>query len=95
MNIFTDREKLIAGLNALTGVDFKEAENLERRRGNMIPVINFSTSFQVRLAAMALKTTPQELERLPMKQLNRIILEVSNFLLSDSEEEVVQEKSGE
>lgn len=95
MNIFTDREKLITGLNNLSGVDFKEAENLERRRGNLIPVINFSTSFQIRLAAMALKTTPQELERLPMKQLNHIILEVSNFLLSDSESETVSENTGE
>ena len=80
-----DIEKLKGQLENLTGKDFERAEQDERLAGNIIPMINFSTGFQIRLAAIALKTNPNELKSLPLRQYNQVASAVSNFLFTFSE----------
>ena len=50
-----DREKLLDGLNNLTGFDFTKAELRVRREGDMTPDVTFSKRFQAEVAAIALK----------------------------------------
>ena len=42
-----DMDKMEAGLNELTGMDFEQAENAERMNGNMMPDISFSKSLNL------------------------------------------------
>lgn len=79
-------EKLNEGLKNLTGLDYEIAEKSERENRNMTPLINFSTSFQIRLAAKALGTNPHEIKALPIKEYTLIANTVSNFLFSDETE---------
>lgn len=78
-------EKLKEGLKKLTGADYESAEKAERALGNITPLINFSTPFQIRLAAMALGTNPPELKTLPINEYSLLATTVSNFLLTGSE----------
>ena len=71
----------------LTGKDFMEAERDARNAGDIMPMITFSTGFQIRLAAKALKTNPRELENLPLNQYSKVATTVSNALFSSSDEE--------
>lgn len=77
----------------LTGKDFIEVEKEVRSTGDIMPMITFSTGFQVRLAARALKVNPRELEDLPLNQYSRIASTVSNFLFSDSDSEGTEDQS--
>ena len=89
-------EQLEEGLNKLTGADLIDCDNIERSRGNITPIISMSMNYQLRIAAIALKTQPQDLEILPARQLQRILLKVNNFLLGDLDaEEITLKKSEE
>lgn len=80
-----DVEELKSKLENLTGKDFIDAEKDARNSGDMMPLITFSTEFQIRLAARALKTNPRELETLPLNQYTKVASTVSNFLFSDND----------
>ena len=82
----TDVNKLREGLNKLTGLDFEAAETAERAAGNAYPILNFSKSFQARLAATALDENVHDLKALPLREYNLLTNEVSNFLTSTSDE---------
>ena len=92
-----EHKKDIAGtlekaLSALKGTDYIECETLERRNGNISPMIMFSSGFQCRLAAMALGTNPGDVEDLPLSKFNAIITATNNFLLKSlGDEETVSE----
>ena len=88
-----DFEELKNKLMTLTGKDFIEVEKEVRSTGDIMPMITFSTGFQVRLAARALKVNPRELEDLPLNQYSRIASTVSNFLFSDSDSEGTEDQS--
>ena len=83
-------QKLNEGLEKLSGADLIECDNIERSQGNMTPIISFSSSYQLRIAAIALNTTPADLEVLPARQLNRILLTVNRFLLGNLDDEQIQ-----
>jgi hypothetical protein len=88
-------EKLNEGLKNLKGIDYEAAEKSERAAGNMTPLMNFSTAFQVRLAAKALGTNPHEIKSLPINEYTLIANATSNFLFSgggENEEETQSEK---
>ena len=61
-----DREKLIEGLNNLTGFDFTKAELRVRREGDATPDVTFSKRFQAELAAIALKESAKVLMTMPI-----------------------------
>ena len=82
-----DTNKLREGLNKLTGHDFEFAEAMERAAGNAYPIINFSRSFQARLAASALDMNVHDIKNLPLKEYTALTNEVSNFLSSTSDGE--------
>lgn len=86
-------DELETKLETLTGVDFEEAESVERQLGNLTPMITFSSSFQARIAAMALGVTPHELKALKLPEYNDIIGRVSNFLFGTSAERIRLKKS--
>lgn len=89
-------KQLAEGLEKLTGVELIECDQLERQRGNVTPVISTSGAYQLRIAAIALNTDPHELQRLPARKLQRILIEVNHFLLANlDEEEIVLPKSEE
>ena len=79
-------------LQGLTGNDFADAENEERLSGNIMPMIQFSTGFLVRLAARALGVNYNEIKNLPLNEYTRITSKVSNFLFSTSDEDTTDER---
>ena len=85
-------KELEEGLKALKGTDFLECEAIERSRDNLTPIISMSAGFQIRIAAMALKTNPAELEELPLRQLNKILMIVNRFLLANLGDEEIRLK---
>lgn len=87
--------KLEEGLKNLKGIDYEAAEKAERSAGNIMPLINFSTGFQIRLAAKALKTNPHEIKNLPINEYTLIANATSNFLFSGSESETETETEEE
>lgn len=87
--------KIEEGLKNLKGIDYEAAEKAERNSGNMMPLINFSTGFQIRLAAKALGTNPHEIKSLPINEYNLIANTTSNFLFSSSESETEEETQSE
>lgn len=82
-----DFESLKNKLQGLNGLDFIEVEREARLDGDVMPMISFSTNFQIRLAARALETNPHELEKLPLNQYVQIANTVSNFFFTDSDED--------
>lgn len=87
-------KQLEEGLNKLTGADIIECDRIERSRGNLTPVISASAAYQLRIASIALATYPEDLEKLPARQFQRILLEVNNFLLANLDaEEIALPKS--
>lgn len=86
----TNFPKLIStlkeNLNKLKGVDFEAVEREERSAGNISINASMTPSFQSRLAARALGVNPHDLKDLPLKQYNRINLEVFNFLFGTLDE---------
>ena len=80
-----DREKLIDGLNNLTGFDFTKAELRVRREGDMTPDVTFSKRFQAEVAAIALKESAKVLMTMPISEM---CAEVSVFLLRGSVEKM-------
>lgn len=83
-------DQLEEGLNKLTGADLIDCDAIERARGNITPIIATSMNYQIRIAAIALKTQPQDLEILPARQLHRILLKVNNFLLANLDAEEIR-----
>ena len=81
-----DREKLIDGLNNLTGFDFTKAELRVRREGDMTPDVTFSKRFQAEVAAIALKESAKVLMTMPISEFTEMCAEVSVFLLRGSAE---------
>ena len=75
-----DREKLIDGLNNLTGFDFTKAELRVRREGDMTPDVTFSKRFQAEVAAI--------LMTMPISEFTEMCAEVSVFLLRGSAEKM-------
>ncbi len=84
-----DTSNLEANLAALTGHDFELAEFAERNKGNTTPLLTFSSAFQARLAAIALKCTPDDLKDLSMKEYMSIITRTANFLFGSSGSEKI------
>ena len=82
-----DIEKLNAGLQKLTGLDFEEVESAERAAGNNFPLISFSSSFQARLAAKALEINVHDLKEMPLRDYDAACRQVFNFLFSSSASE--------
>ena len=74
-----DREKLIEGLNNLTGFDFTKAELRVRRDGDMTPDVTFSKRFQAEVAAIALKESSKVLMTMPISEFTEMCAEVSVF----------------
>lgn len=83
-----DREKLIDGLNNLTGFDFTKAELRVRREGDMTPDVTFSKRFQAEVAAIALKESAKVLMTMPISEFTEMCAEVSVFLLRGSVEKM-------
>ncbi len=83
-----DMDKMEAGLNELTGVDFEQAENAERMNGNMMPDISFSKSFQARLAAKALNVPIEKVKAAKINEFTTVTTQVSNFLFGNLAETV-------
>lgn len=83
-----DREKLIDGLNNLTGFDFTKAELRVRREGDMTPDVIFSKRFQAEVAAIALKESAKVLLTMPISEFAEMCAEVSAFLLRGSVEKM-------
>ena len=83
-----DREKLLDGLNDLTGFDFTKAELRARREGDMTPDVTFSKRFQAEVAAIALKESAKVLMTLPISEFTEMCAEVSVFLLRGSAEKM-------
>lgn len=77
-----DIEKLNAGLQKLTGLDFEEAESAERAAGNNFPLISFSSSFQARLAAKALEINVHDLKEMPLRDYDAATRATFNFLFN-------------
>lgn len=77
-------KKLEKGLQGLRGYDYAEAEKEARAAADMTPLIQFSGTFQCRIAAKALHTNYREIEQLPMPEYTAIITKVSNFLFRAS-----------
>ena len=77
-----DHEKLIEGLNSLTGFDFTKAELRVRREGDATPDVTFSKRFQAELAAIALKESAKVLMTMPISD----FAEMGVFLLRGSAE---------
>ena len=89
-----DYDELQKQLQNLTGRDFMEAEKEARSTGDVMPLITFSTGFQIRLAARALKLNPREMETLPLNQYAKVASTVSNFIFgSEAEPEEAAEQS--
>ena len=80
-------KELKAKLQNLRGVDFEEAEKIERETGNVSFEISMSKSFQIRLAAMALGVNPHDLKELPLPTYTKVALEVFNCLFSSAVEQ--------
>ena len=80
-----DTTNLEERLKTLTGRDFEEAEKEERRTGNTMPMIQFTSGFAVRLAARALGVVPAELKALPLNEYAQISGRVTNFLFTSEE----------
>ena len=81
-----DHEKLIEGLNSLTGFDFTKAELRVRREGDATPDVTFSKRFQAELAAIALKESAKVLMTMPISDFAEMCAEVGVFLLRGSAE---------
>ena len=77
-----NREKLIEGLNNLTGFDFTKAELRVRREGDVMPDVTFSKRF----AAIALKESAKVLMTMPISDFTEMCAEVGVFLLRGSAE---------
>lgn len=94
-----DFPKLIStlkeNLTKLKGFDFESVEREERNAGNISINASMTPSFQSRLAARALDVNPHDLKELPLKQYNRVNLEVFNFLFSVSDEDETPSSSSE
>ena len=88
-----DASDLELKLAALKGHDFELAEFAERNKGNSSPLITFSSAFQARLAAIALKCTPDDLKDLSIKEYTAIINRTANFLFGSSESEKTPSES--
>ena len=88
-------DELESKLENLTGFDFEEAEQIERQTGNNTPMITFSSSFIIRLSAMALETTPQDLKALKISEYNDVVARTSNFLFGTSAKKILSKKSEE
>ena len=88
-----DATNLEEKLEGLRGLDFEQAESLERQAGNNYPEMSFSKGFQARLAAKALGVPPADIKELPLKEYSRICTRVFNFLFANLDEETQSEKS--
>ena len=83
-----DHEKLIEGLNNLTGFDFTKAELRVRREGDVMPDVTFSKRFQAEIAAIALKESAKVLMTMPISDFAEMCAEVGVFLLRGSVEKM-------
>ncbi len=84
-----DLSKLEDGLKVLRGKDYEAAERMARMQGDATPVIQYSSTFQAALAAIALGVTTTEIKDLPIKEFTKVIGQVNYFLLGDSVEEIL------
>ena len=83
-----DISKLEDGLSKFTGRDFQNADKACRVAGNVTPFLTTTPEFQSRLAARALNMNPNDITDLPIKEYNRILLTVTNFLFGTLDENV-------
>jgi len=85
-------------LEEMTGSDMIAVENQLQGEGKFTMLGDFSKQFQIRLASRALKIPVQILERLPLRDFNKVVTAVQGFLLgseSGSPEEEQQEEKTE
>lgn len=75
-----DYSNLETAMETLNGNDYREAEEIERVKGNTATVISATTGFQVRLAAIALKCTPEDIYDLPIANFVELSARASIFL---------------
>ena len=81
-------------LEEMTGSDIIAVENKMLSDGQNSMLGDFSKQFQIRLAARAAKIPVQVLERLPLRDFNKVVIKVQRFLL-DSESENPEEEPEE
>ena len=81
-----DFSKLEEGLSKLTGRDFQAADKACRVAGNVTPFLTTTPEFQTRLAARALNINPNDITDLPIREYNRVLLSVTNFLFGTLDE---------
>lgn len=75
-----DYTNLETAMETLSGNDYRESEEIERMKGNDATVISATTGFQVRLAAIALKCTPEDVYELPIADFVALTARTSIFL---------------
>lgn len=78
-----EMEKLINGLENLTGQDYINAERMAKRHGEKSPLLQFTGSFHAALAAKALGITYVEVCDLPVREYALVTTMVTNFLFGD------------
>ena len=82
-----DKEKLNAGLNQLTGLDYEAAaRRFKATNKDFFGVIQLESGFFAEVAALALGQNANELKALSLREYFNICNEVQRFLNSDSEE---------
>lgn len=77
-----DKAKLIAGLEKLTGKDFKTAEKEARLFGAATVDVTLSRVFHGVLAAKIYGMAYPEIEMLPLKEYAQITGDVADFLMA-------------
>lgn len=77
-----NKAKLIAGLEKLTGKDFKQAEKEARTFGAVTVDITLSRVFHGVLAAKVYGVAYPELELLPLKEYTQMTGDVADFLMA-------------
>ena len=88
-----DTTNLEERLKTLTGRDFEEAEKEERRTGNTMPMIQFTSGFLARLGARALGVNPHEIKNLPLNEYTDFIGRTTNFLYTGSGSDTTETES--
>lgn len=82
-----DKEKLIEGLEEMTGLDYIAAQKrFKATHKDFFGVIQLENEFIAEIAATALGTNANELTALPLREYFGICTAVQTFLNQDSDE---------
>ena len=81
-------KELTLDLENITPQDIIDAENEVIKSTNMPVVLDFNREFCITIAAKSLELAPESLKHIHVKDFNKIVSEVRNFLAdTDSEQE--------